>query len=152
MTQSASKSAAKPRPRPRPKAHYEFESHSYPIRIVFAPDAASWDWLLKEVAPDEPYPTTHGRVTIFTHPQKLALSVITFSEEASNRPALEVVGLMAHEVTHVTQHIEEVIGCRLDSETQAYLTQGILQWLMTSYADSGRSFQDNPLHPQSTPK
>lgn len=130
-----------------PKPHrqaYEYWGHPYPVRIVFASTPSAWHATLAHYKIDEPYPDTHGRATLFTHPNHNALSIITLSQEAERRSSTQVIGLMTHELTHVIQHIEEVIGCRLDAETEAYLQQALLQWLIESYAAAGRSFTDAP--------
>lgn len=142
-TKDATKDATKPSP-PKRTHSFEFSGHPYPIRIIFAPSAEAWHKLLKTLAPDEPYPETHGRATLFDHPKHRSVAVITLSPEADNRTPNEVIGLMVHEITHVIQYIEDIIGCRLDRETQAYLTQLLTQWLIESYEDAGRSFTDAP--------
>ena len=123
---------------------YEYVGHPYPIRVHFAPTPEAWGALLAEIGIDEPYPSTHGRATLFTHPSRDARTILTLSPEAENRNSIEVVGLMAHEITHAIQHIEDTIGTHLDAETEAYLHQALIQWLLESYADAGRSFTDAP--------
>ena len=123
---------------------YVFTSHPYPARVEFVPTKSAWRALMRRLAiPDEPYPDTSGRCTQLVHASHPDLILITFSPEADTRHSTEVIGLMAHEIVHAVQYLEQSTGSRFDSETQAYLTQALLQWLMNSYAAAGRTFKDS---------
>ncbi|MBT1154358.1 hypothetical protein J1C56_02005 [Aminobacter anthyllidis] len=78
---------------------------------------------------DEPYPDTAGRCTVLENKRSGEITVlVTISEKASERSAVEVIGLLVHEGTHVWQQIKRDIGEDNPSpEFEAYSMQAITQ-------------------------
>ncbi len=121
---------------------YEFVNHPYPANILFVQDKKTWKKLMGSMGLDEPYPTSAGRCTVFDHSNRMMKLVVTLSPEADTRSSSEVIGLMVHELVHVSQFLQELIGKRFDQETEPYLMQAMLMWLIDSYASAGRTFKD----------
>jgi hypothetical protein len=121
---------------------YEFASHPYPANILFVPSKKAWKKLMDSMGLDEPYPTSAGRCTVFDHANRMMKIVVTLSLDADTRTSSEVIGLMVHELVHVSQFLQELTGKRFDQETEPYLMQAMLMWLLDSYASAGRTFKD----------
>ncbi len=122
-----------------------FGSHPYPIEIWYAHDKRAWDARMKLMGLDEPYPGSAGKCTTFTQRGKTAQCIVTLSWECEGRNAVEVMGLMVHELVHVKQTIEQEIyqtndgggTTRLDIETEAYLLHALVMWLTEAFAKWG---------------
>lgn len=121
----------------------EFTNHPYPATVLFAPNKKAWKGLMKQMGLDEPYPTSAGRCTTFDHASFMHKIVVTLSSEAETRTSNEVLGIMVHELVHVSQFLQDIIGKRFDFETESYLMQAMIMWLSASYAEAGRSFKDH---------
>lgn len=121
----------------------EFVNHPYPANVLFAPNKKSWDHLMDSMGLDEPYPDSAGRCTVFDRRNYMLKIVITFTG-TDTRSSNEVIGLMAHELVHVSQFLQEAAGKPFDNETEAYLMQAMLMWLIDSYTSAGRTFKDTP--------
>ena len=132
---------------------YQFESHSYPIEVWFVVNADGWKQIVEMIGlslESDPYPDSDARCSMFRPENGPNRIIITISDAAEKRTSTEVVGLMAHEVMHVIRHINDGIFYsnagsgmdRIDYETEAYLMQKMLMWLLTVYAEAGRGFTD----------
>lgn len=121
---------------------YEFVNHPYPATVLFAPSKKTWGKLMDSMGLDEPYPTSAGRCTVFDHGNRMTKIVVTLSLDADTRTSSEVIGLMVHELVHVSQFLQEITGKPFDNETEPYLMQAMLMWLIDSYAAAGRTFKD----------
>lgn len=121
-----------------------FHDHPYPATIYFVPTESAWNALMRRMRLSEPYPQSAGHCTTFTHPGRNDVITITLSPDADTRSSTQVIGLMAHELMHVIQALQTTAKARFDPETEAYLLQAMLQWLIHAYADAGRSYADNP--------
>jgi hypothetical protein len=119
-----------------------FTGHPYPARVHFVPGPAAWANLMARLDLSEPYPTTAGRCTALVRRSGPDVIAITLSPEAEDTDPDEIIALMAHEVVHAVQFLEDAAGSTFDRETQAYLTQAILLWLMQAYPASGRRFRE----------
>ena len=119
---------------------YTFTGHPYPLHIMFAASESAWLQLLKPLGISLPYPNSFGRASSFVRAGFDPLLIITFSDKTDSQDPNQIVALMAHELAHVIQFIEESTETRLDSETEAYMMQAMLLWLMEAYTASGRSF------------
>ncbi len=123
-------------------AEYKFAHHPYPVIIQFVPNEKAWDRIIGRMGLDEPYPESDGRCTVFGHKRLGSRILITFSEKADARSSTDVIGLMVHELTHVVQQIAKIVGETADCETEAYMMQSLITWLIESYTASGRTFKD----------
>lgn len=125
---------------------YKFTQHPYPVIIQFIPNERDWNRITARMGLDETYPETAGRCTIFDHKRLGTRIFITFSDAMDERPSVDAIGLMVHELTHVVQQIALTTGQAVDHETEAYLMQALIQWMLEAYSSSGRTFRDEGLN------
>jgi hypothetical protein len=140
------------------QAVFEHINNPYPIRLYFAASKAGWDWLMQPMHCDDPYPGGAGRCSVFelkddgTDEISGPPVIIITLGDMSNVEPQHAIGVMVHECTHALQFIEETCFLkgdtqnkvrRFDDETEAYLMQSMIMWLMSSFADSGRKFKDD---------
>lgn len=104
-----------------------------PVFYGFCPNKAAWEKEMKRLGvTNAPYPTTAGSVTHFDNKFRAECLIVTVAPH--NRPALRVIGILAHEAAHVWQSICEAIGEREPSkEFEAYSIQAITQELIAAY-------------------
>jgi len=110
-----------------------------PYYYGFCPNERAWRREMKRlgVPKPPPYPAINGACTNLETKDGKHCSIITIGHE--KRPAVQVVGLLAHEGMHVWRAIRESIGEREpSSEFEAYAIQAITQDLITAYQVSGR--------------
>lgn len=105
-----------------------------PFYYGFCPNEAAWKANLKRLKiPDEPYPNSDGRTTVFTNDKKEMCIVVTVSDRVTDDAV--VMGILVHEATHVKQFVFEDIGERSPShEFEAYSMQAIFMSLFDAYA------------------
>ncbi len=117
----------------------EFCNHPYPCHVFFPPDEGAWDALMDSFGADDEAPEFAASVTTFDDQNGHECFVIWIGPKAETANPVQVMGLMAHEIVHVIQRITECIRVeRLDTETEAYLMQSMLEWLIGAFADAGR--------------
>lgn len=128
-----------------------FGEHCFPIEIYFCANEVQWHSLLKDRGiQDEPYPDSDARCTRFDFPGRISVCILTICGRAEERNSVEVLGMLVHELIHAKQHVEYAMygdnsgrgAGRLDIETEAYLMQKLLMWIVNAYADNGRKFED----------
>lgn len=131
-------------------AAYEFIEHSLPGRIFFVSDKRGWNDVLKKFGvPRTKYPATDAQMNHFDG--DLPLFIVTVSKRAREYSPNQVIGLIVHELMHVVQHLEMLVygdnsgvgDSRFDHETQAYLMQGLVMWMISVWAQSGRKTKEN---------
>ena len=98
-----------------------------PTYVGYCPDKESWKSEMKRLGvKNEPYPKTHGRCTRFIKDHDH--TVIICINPKSDTTELQVIGLIAHEVSHAVDYIFEDIGeDNPSSEFKAYLSQFLVQ-------------------------
>jgi hypothetical protein len=83
-----------------------------PVYVGFCPNKKAWDTEMKKFGVDDPpeYPDSDGRTTIFVNDKSGDSMILVTLNYDENRELLEVIGLIAHEATHVFDYICEMIG------------------------------------------
>lgn len=113
-----------------------------PFNFGFCPDKKAWDYDMKRMGLTPiPYPTGDGaclslsNCTYFVNDglKGGAACIVTIGDR-KKWTGLGIVSLLAHEATHVFQHIREHIGeNKPSSEFEAYTIQFIVEELIEGY-------------------
>jgi hypothetical protein len=94
----------------------------YPYSYGFCPDARTWARVTKMITGrSTPYPTTAGCCTSFHNfPRATDCSIVTIGliglTATVKRSKLQIVGLLAHEATHVYQNLVQLQGDKQPSD------------------------------------
>jgi len=109
-----------------------------PVYIGFCPSEKAWKHAMKRMGmPNEPYPTTDGRVTSFMREGKCSC-IMTLGDGCEKRVnPVQIAAVIAHEAVHVKQEICRHIGEESPSiEFEAYAVQAIFQGLYQAWLDT----------------
>lgn len=117
-----------------------FVHHHWPIRIFFVPSREIWDRVMADLEVDVEPPKQPGRTTTIGRKGHDDRVFVFLGEQCDDGPMEAVMGVMAHEIVHVIQAVEEAIGGRLGDEPEAYLAQALMVWLIDEYRKAGRGW------------
>lgn len=114
-----------------------------PVEIGFCPSETAWKREMKAKGwPGTPYPENDASATHFTHDGQF-LVLVALAEDVEKRFSRVVIaGLLAHEATHVWQHVRrQMQEAEPSIEFEAYAIQAIFQslyqaWLGTRAPDA----------------
>jgi len=114
------------------------------FKFGFCPSEKAWVRELKRLGVplrDVSYPDSHACMTPFgKNDSHDACSIVTITDEAVNFHPAAVVGLLAHEATHVWQSVCDYMDQRRPTgnhcEFEAYAIQSITQQLVTAYCET----------------
>jgi hypothetical protein len=114
-----------------------FEKHPYPVTVYFA-SVEQWPALMEhlKVRDDRSYPDASACTVTFRDDLRHASVVVTI-RDIEDRTAVEIVGLLVHELVHVVQIMQKEAGSTFDAETQAYLTHALTMWVLDAYDEAG---------------
>lgn len=109
-----------------------------PAFLGYVPNKRAWD---KEMASrglkGEAYPRHAATTSAFRSDRAYVILVSVNEARRKGRSRLELMGLLAHEATHVKQLMFKEMGVKKpDMETEAYTVQAIFQQLVTAFARS----------------
>ncbi len=109
-----------------------------PTHVGFCPSAKAWKREMKRLGvKNSPYPQTDGRCSTFESEKGKTCVIITTGPRDDDHSAIEIIGILAHEVTHAWQAICRDIGEHEPShEFEAYAMQRMLQDVVQAYADT----------------
>lgn len=110
------------------------EAGFLPIEIAFCPSKKAWDRHVARLVTGEvrQYPDTPGMATTF-YGDSWPRSVVTVGNTEGISTA-QIIGLLAHEATHVFQQIKQQMRETEPSiEFEAYTIGGITQGLVNAY-------------------
>jgi hypothetical protein len=110
-----------------------FDSHTYPCQISLVWHPRAWKKFTDRLGlKNRPYACdSAARVSTFSQDGRHDEIVIVFDAEyILTRPRDCIIGLIAHELVHVLQGVEEAIEGKLGDEGQAYLVQGLMMWVL----------------------
>lgn len=122
-------------------AAYWHNGNFFGVQIVYAPNAQAWKRLMKEYAPadmlDDPFPPHDAHCCTFPNrnDENDQISIVTIDQKrAQTFNMSQVVGMLAHEGTHVWRHTREKIReADPSAEFEAYAIQSITQFLVSVY-------------------
>lgn len=108
-----------------------------PVSIGFCPSKKAWRREMRRIGQSEPYPKNAGRASFYRH-KGSAGAIVTLGDHVEGAHSrVEIAGVLAHEATHVWQHIREEIGEeKPSSEFEAYSVQAIFQGLYQAWLDT----------------
>jgi len=110
-----------------------FDKHTYPCRISLVWHPRAWKAFCERLGlVDRKYESdSAARVSVFSKDECYDEIVIVFYlEYLMSRDRDCILGLIAHELVHVLQYVEEAINGKLGDEGQAYLVQGLMMWAL----------------------
>lgn len=108
----------------------------YPVRIVFCPDEASWNRLMKRLGPvGTPYPAKPMGAACSAFEDCGGDRVIVVTCGTGFEDPVEIVCALVHEAVHVWQRILEHINEKDPGwEPEAYAIQHISKGLIRAYS------------------
>ena len=112
-----------------------------PVHYGFCPSEKAWNMQMKYLKiSGQPYPSSSGRITTFTHDDGCVCCIMTLKDEIEhNLNLVEFVGIFVHEATHVWQEILLAIKeANPSPEFEAYSMQAICQELLEAFHKSNR--------------
>lgn len=112
------------------------------VYIGFVPSAKAWARTMKHLAVTSPYPTAAGMCTVLTDKKGTVTCLVTISEDHDKGDlsnGLNITSILAHEATHVFQHLCDKIGeYKPSDEFEAYFIQNIYGDLADAYCATRR--------------
>lgn len=112
-----------------------------PTWFGFCPDEASWHEIMDQFKIKDEYPNCDGKCNVIfrNEDDKIERVFVTIGDYAG-RDAVQVIGILVHEATHVWQYIKRDIGEKEPSaEFECYMMQHIVQELLKAFRDTRMS-------------
>lgn len=114
----------------------EFRAHYYPAWIVLTVAPHEWYKLMRRLSITHEPPGEMASVSRFEKPGDADVIVIHLDlTEIDAHAYSERLAIYAHEAVHVSQQLGDTTGTPLDRESQAYLVQQIVLWLVSELED-----------------
>lgn len=110
----------------------------FPVYVGYVPNEAAWDYEMRRLKREEPYPdNVGGRCTTLTHNKTGdCVCLITFNGIETDAQLIEIA---VHECVHAWQNTLETIGeDKPSAEFEAYMLGDLVRGLVEAY----RSFHD----------